>query len=78
MRELAPYLTLGTQLTMTVLFLGGIGWLIDDSYGTSPWWLVVGLILGCVIGFYQFLRSLQQMLKRDKERRTVGKEPSGR
>ena len=70
MRQLAPYLTLGTQLTVTVLFLGAIGWWIDDSYGSEPWGLVIGLFAGCGIGFYQFLKSLQDLLKRDKEKQS--------
>ena len=78
MHQLAPYLTLGTQLTVTVLFLAGIGWLIDDNAGTSPWGLVVGSIMGCVIGFYQFLRSVQVLLDKEKERRMIGKDGSGR
>jgi len=73
MRQLAPYLTLGTQMAVTVLFLAGAGWWIDDSFETSPWGLVIGSILGCVIGFYQFLHSLQVLLKREKERQTEGR-----
>ena len=69
MRQLAPYLNLGSQLTVTVLFLGGIGWLIDEKSGSEPWGLVVELLLGCAIGFYQFLKSLQQLLEKDKQKR---------
>jgi F0F1-type ATP synthase assembly protein I len=69
MRELAPYLMLGTQLAVTVLFLGGIGWLIDDRFGSTPWGLVGGLCLGGVVGFVQFLRSTQRLLERDQQRK---------
>lgn len=70
MRQLAPYMALGSQLTATVLVLGGAGWLIDDNFGSTPWGLVIGLSLGCVVGFYQFLRNVQLLLKRDEEQRT--------
>ena len=63
-------MALGTQLTVTVLLLGGAGWLIDDNYDSKPWGLVIGLSMGCVVGFYQFLRNVQQLLKRDAEQRT--------
>ena len=70
MRQLAPYMALGSQLTASILLLGGAGWLIDENAGTSPWGLIIGLTVGCVVGFYQFLRSVQRLLKRDAEQRT--------
>jgi ATP synthase protein I len=32
------------------------GWLMDRWLGTRPWLLVAGIVLGAVIGFYQFIR----------------------
>jgi ATP synthase protein I len=32
------------------------GWLIDRWLGTRPWLLVAGIVLGAVVGFYQFIR----------------------
>lgn len=74
MRQLAPYLNLGTQLAATVLLLGGAGWLIDDRLATSPWGLVIGLCVGSVVGFVNFLRSVQQLLRREKQERTNERE----
>ena len=34
----------------------GFGWALDRWLGTSPWLLVVGLVLGAAAGFYQFIR----------------------
>ena len=34
-----------------------LGWLLDRWLGTSPWLLVVGLVLGAAAGFYEFLRA---------------------
>lgn len=67
MRQLAPYLSLGTQLTATVLLLGGAGWLIDDRMSSEPWGLVIGLCVGSVVGFVNFLRSVQQQLRREQQ-----------
>lgn len=69
MQQLAPYMALGSQLTVTVLLLGGIGWLVDDHYGWTPWGLVTGLCLGACVGFVQFLRSVRQLLEADKKRK---------
>lgn len=43
-------------LFASVISLGGFGWLLDRALGTKPWLLVVGLVLGAVAGFYQFIR----------------------
>ena len=32
------------------------GWLMDRWLGTHPWFLVAGIVLGAVAGFYQFIR----------------------
>lgn len=35
----------------------GIGWLIDKVAGTSPWGLIIFLLLGFVAGILNVLRS---------------------
>lgn len=69
MRQLAPYLSLGTQLAATILLLGGAGWYADKYFGTTPWMLVGGLSMGSVVGMMQFLRSVSKFSERDKDRR---------
>lgn len=34
-----------------------LGWLLDRWLGTGPWLLVVGIVLGAVAGFYEFIRT---------------------
>ncbi len=34
-----------------------VGWLLDRWLGTRPWLLVVGIILGAIAGFYEFIRA---------------------
>ncbi len=65
MRQAAPYLMLGTQLGMTVLVLGGIGWWIDSIAATGPVVLVIGLVLGSIVGLVQFLRAVARLGARD-------------
>jgi ATP synthase protein I len=36
---------------------GGLGWVFDKGLGTSPWGLIVFLLLGFVAGVYNVLRS---------------------
>ena len=40
-----------------VLVLGGLGYLVDKWQGTSPWFLLGGLLLGIVVGFYQLVKT---------------------
>ncbi len=68
-QQLAPYMALGSQLAASVLVLGGIGWLTDRTYGTEPLGIVVGLCVGCVVGFVQFLRSVQQLLSKEQQKK---------
>ena len=65
--ELAPYLSLGSQLTVTILIIGAVGWWLDQRFGTSPMWIVVCLIIGVFIGMYNLLRTLSALSKREKE-----------
>ena len=40
-----------------ILVLGGIGYAVDHWRGTSPWGLIIGLVLGVVVGFYDLVKS---------------------
>jgi F0F1-type ATP synthase assembly protein I len=41
-----------------ILLLGGIGYAVDHWRGTSPWFLVGGLLLGIVVGMYELARTV--------------------
>ena len=43
-------------LFASVISFCGIGWLLDRWLGTKPWLLAIGIVLGAVAGFYQFIR----------------------
>ena len=45
-------------LVGAVLLLGAIGYLVDLKYGTSPWFLLGGLLLGIVVGFYELAKTV--------------------
>ena len=48
-------------LFASVVALGGVGWLLDRWLGTAPWLLVAGLVLGAIVGFYQFIRLTSKL-----------------
>ena len=41
-----------------ILLLGGIGYAVDQWQGTSPWFLLAGLFLGIVVGFYELVKTV--------------------
>ena len=38
-----------------------LGWLLDRWFGTRPWLLVAGLVLGAAAGFYEFIRVTSKL-----------------
>ena len=44
-------------LVGAILLLGGIGYAIDNWQGTSPWFLLGGMVLGIIIGFYELIKT---------------------
>jgi len=44
------------NLFVSVIVLSGVGWLVDRWLATKPWFLVAGVVLGSIVGFYQFIR----------------------
>jgi len=43
-----------------ILLLGGLGYVVDEWQGTSPWFLMAGLGLGLVVGFYELVKTTWQ------------------
>lgn len=52
----------GLSIFFSVVTLMGLGWLLDRQLGTS-WMMVAGIILGAVVGFYQFIRIISRLNK---------------
>ena len=41
-----------------IILLGGIGYAVDLWRGTAPWFLLGGLALGLIVGFYELARTV--------------------
>ena len=48
---------MSTEFVAGVVAGGGLGWLLDRWLGTSPWGLIVLLMLGFVAGIYNVMRA---------------------
>lgn len=54
----------GIALFASVAFMLIIGWGADLLFGSSPWGIVVGILIGALIGFIQFFRITGQIFKK--------------
>jgi F0F1-type ATP synthase assembly protein I len=54
--EAAPMAAASYTLIGSIILLGLIGYGLDRWLGTSPWFLVGGLILGLIVGFYELAK----------------------
>src|SRR2546425_4193483 len=61
--SLASYTLIGA-----ILSLGGIGYGLDVWRGSGHWFLLGGLLLGLIVGFYELAKAVRS------EERRVGKE----
>ena len=49
----------GLSIFFSVLSCMGLGWALDRYFGTG-WMMVAGIVLGAVVGFYQFVRIMSR------------------
>ncbi len=56
-----------TVLGGSVVFMLILGWFFDLVFGSKPWGVVGGIVLGAVIGFIQFFRITSQIFKKDDD-----------
>jgi len=54
----APFAAASYGLIGAILVLGLIGYGLDRWRGTSPWFLLGGLLLGIVVGFYDLAKTV--------------------
>ena len=57
-REIGPYLGIGTTLAVTVLAGVGAGYWLDRRLGTNPVFLVVGGVVGIAMAGYEFWKTI--------------------
>jgi F0F1-type ATP synthase assembly protein I len=57
-KDLSRYAGLGMQFAVTLLLFTGAGIWLDAKLGSSPWLLIVGVLLGGTGAFYAILRAV--------------------
>lgn len=56
--------SMGVVFFGSVVFMLVLGWGADLLFGSSPWGMVVGIVLGSIIGFVQFFRISSQIFNK--------------
>ncbi|MFN0140955.1 MAG: AtpZ/AtpI family protein [Pyrinomonadaceae bacterium] len=57
----------GIMFFGSVVFMLFLGWGADLLFGSAPWGLVGGIVLGAIIGFLQFFRITSQIFTTKKD-----------
>ena len=57
-RRSGPAAAASYGLIGAIILFGGIGYGIDIWRGSSPWFLLGGLALGLIVGFYELAKSV--------------------
>jgi F0F1-type ATP synthase assembly protein I len=64
-RALSDYMGLGVQIAASFLFFFLIGYWADGKFGTSPWLLLMGVLIG-MVGMALLLMKVVQSANRKK------------
>ena len=54
----------GIAFFASVVFMMILGWFADLLFGSSPWGIVGGIVIGSLIGFVQLFRLTSQIFKK--------------
>ncbi len=58
LRSAGPAVVAGYTLIAAILLFGGAGYALDAWRGTSPWFLLAGLLLGIIVGFFELAKII--------------------
>ena len=57
-KQAGPAASASYSLVASILLFTFIGWYIDSNNDTSPFWVIVGIFIGILVGFYHLLRTM--------------------
>ena len=65
--EFGPFLTLGLQLAISVVTFFFLGRWLDGKFGTGPWLMILGAVMGITGGLIAFIRKVTEFAKKQDE-----------
>ncbi|MCF6286244.1 MAG: AtpZ/AtpI family protein [Candidatus Hydrogenedentes bacterium] len=65
MNAYGRYASLGIQLAVSMCLFGWVGYWLDGKLETSPWLMIIGLMLGAGAGFYALILTVNAGMKQE-------------
>ena len=62
-------ITLGMQMGITIAIFVYGGFRLDEKFAMSPIWVIVGMVLGISMAFYQLMKEVKRMDQMNRERK---------
>ncbi len=67
LKGIGAYGTVGLDFAVAIAICLYVGWWLDEKLGSTPWLMVVGLLLGVAVGFNVLFKAAKRM-KEETER----------
>ena len=72
LRDASPYIGLGMQIALGLVFFMAVGYGLDRWLGTLPWFTLAGSLVGMVAIFIYLFRASQTLGRQSDARRREG------
>ena len=56
---------IGVELVVATMLGAGLGWWGDRSFGTAPWLMLVGIVIGVAAGLRNIHRVIEELQDKD-------------
>jgi F0F1-type ATP synthase assembly protein I len=64
-QKAAPYINITYVLLASILMMGALGWWLDSLFSTRPILVVIGVLSGLFLGFYNLFKVVKKLDKKD-------------
>ena len=67
-RTAGPLFTSGLQMAVAVVLMIFLGRWLDDKFGTDPWLMTLGALIGSGGGLYSFIKTALEVSRAESEK----------
>ena len=61
LKDVGPYLGLGTQLTATIVLMFFLGRWLDNQFNTFSFLIIIFSFIGCFAAMYNFIKTVLEL-----------------
>ena len=66
-RDISPYLNISYFFLAAIGLFAWIGHYLDGRWGSKPWGIIGGAVLGVIVGFYNFIKTVSRSSEKNKK-----------